>query len=44
MGGFAVVTLPDYFESLNRDLRYRLTVIGQSSQAIVAEEVRGLLS
>jgi hypothetical protein len=33
--------LPDYFEALNRDLRYQLTVIGQFAQAIVTEEVRG---
>jgi hypothetical protein len=39
--GFAVVTLPDYFEALNRDFRYQLTVIGQFAQAIVAEEING---
>ncbi|MCA1568134.1 MAG: collagen-like protein [Acidobacteria bacterium] len=39
--GFAVVTLPDYFEALNRDFRYQLTVIGQFAQAVVAEEVKG---
>ena len=38
--GLAVVELPDYFESLNRDFRYQLTVIGQFAQAIVAEEVK----
>jgi hypothetical protein len=38
--GLAVVELPDYFESLNRDFRYQLTVIGQLAQAIVAEEVK----
>ena len=37
--GNAVVDLPDYFEALNRDFRYQLTVIGQFAQAIVAEEV-----
>jgi len=37
--GLAVVTLPDYFEVLNRDFRYQLTVIGQFSQAIVAKEI-----
>jgi hypothetical protein len=26
--GLAVVELPDYFESLNRDFRYQLTVAG----------------
>jgi hypothetical protein len=37
--GLAVVELPDYFESLNRDFRYQLTIIGQFAQAIVAQEV-----
>ncbi len=39
--GFATVVLPDYFEALNRDYRYQLTVIGQFAQAIVADEVQG---
>jgi hypothetical protein len=39
--GLAVVELPDYFEALNRDFRYQLTVIGQFAQAIVAEKVKG---
>jgi len=37
--GNATVTLPDWFESLNRDFRYQLTVIGQFAQAIVAQKV-----
>jgi hypothetical protein len=37
--GQAVVELPDWFESLNRDFRYQLTVIGQFAQAIVAEKI-----
>lgn len=37
--GEAVVTLPDYFQALNRDFRYQLTPIGQFAQAIVAKEV-----
>jgi len=37
--GFAVVTLPAYFESLNRDFRYQLTPIGTLAQAIIAREV-----
>lgn len=37
--GDATVTLPDWFEALNRDYRYQLTVIGQFAQAIVAEEI-----
>ena len=38
--GRAVVELPDYFESLNRDFSFQLTVVGQFAQAIVAEEVK----
>ena len=38
--GEATVVLPNYFEALNRDYRYQLTVIGQFAQAIVAEEVK----
>ncbi len=37
--GFATVTLPDWFEALNKDFRYQLTVIGQFAQAIVASEI-----
>ncbi len=37
--GRAVVELPSYFESLNRDFRYQLTVIGRFAQAIVEEEI-----
>ncbi len=37
--GFATVELPDWFEALNGDFRYQLTVIGSFAQAIVAEEV-----
>ncbi|HKQ75089.1 MAG TPA: hypothetical protein VJ810_15440 [Blastocatellia bacterium] len=37
--GEATVTLPDYFEALNRDFRYQLTVIGQFAQAIVASKI-----
>ncbi len=39
--GLATVTLPDWFETLNRDFRYQLTVIGQFAQAIVASEISG---
>ena len=38
--GRATVALPNYFESLNRDFRYQLTVVGVFAQAIVAEEIR----
>ncbi len=37
--GEATVTLPDYFQALNGDFRYQLTVIGQFAQAIVAREI-----
>ena len=37
--GSAVIQLPEWFETLNRDFRYQLTVIGQFSQAIVASKV-----
>ena len=37
--GYAEVKLPDYFDSLNTDFRYQLTVIGTFAQAIVAEEI-----
>ena len=39
--GTAEVALPDWFESLNRDFRYQLTVLGQFAQAIVAREISG---
>ena len=39
--GLATVTLPDYFEALNADFRYQLTVIGQFAQAIVARKIAG---
>jgi hypothetical protein len=37
--GVAVVVMPDYFEALNRDFRYQLTVIGEFAQAIVGKEM-----
>lgn len=37
--GIAVVKMPAYFEALNQDFRYQLTVIGTFAQAIVAEEM-----
>ncbi len=39
--GEAVVEMPDYFEALNRDFRYQLTVIGSFAQAMVAEKIKG---
>jgi len=38
--GEATVNLPAYFEALNRDFRYQLTVIGQFAQAIVSSEIK----
>lgn len=37
--GNARVRLPDYFETLNGDFRYQLTVIGQFAQVMVSEEI-----
>ena len=34
-----MVQLPEWFETLNRDFRYQLTVIGQFAQAAVASKV-----
>jgi hypothetical protein len=37
--GNAVVKLPDWFQALNTDFRYQLTVIGKFAQAIVSKEI-----
>jgi hypothetical protein len=37
--GEATVHLPDWFEVLNTDFRYQLTVIGQFAQAIVGRKI-----
>lgn len=37
--GKAIVTLPDYFEAINTDFRYQLTVIGSFSQAIISKKI-----
>ncbi|MEQ8561352.1 MAG: hypothetical protein RID18_07570, partial [Cytophagales bacterium] len=37
--GEAVIQLPDYFGTLNKDFRYQLTPIGQFAQLIVLQEV-----
>jgi hypothetical protein len=39
--GLSEITLPDYFEALNKDFRYQLTVIGDFAQAIIAKKVAG---
>lgn len=38
--GNATVRLPSWFEALNSDFRYQLTVIGQFAQAIVSRKVQ----
>ena len=37
--GHATVALPDYFEALNGDFRYQLTVIGEPALAAVEHEI-----
>ena len=37
--GLATIILPNYFQALNRDFRYQLTVLGQFAQAIVLSEI-----
>lgn len=40
--GYVTVTLPDYFQALNKDYRYQLTVVGGTfAQAIVSKKVEG---
>jgi len=39
--GLAVVELPSYFDALNIDFRYQLTVIGEFAQAIIKDEISG---
>lgn len=39
--GSATVPLPNYFDALNRDFRYQLTVLGQFAQAIVSRKIAG---
>lgn len=38
--GRATVELPAYFEALNSDFRYQLTVLGQFAQAVIVEKIR----
>lgn len=37
--GYATVELPEWFDTLNRDFRYQLTVIGEFAQVIVSKKV-----
>ena len=39
--GDATVQVPVWFEALNGDFRYQLTVIGQFAEAIVSNEIQG---
>jgi hypothetical protein len=39
--GFTTVELPNYFEALNMEFRYQLTVIGLFAQAIIAKKING---
>jgi hypothetical protein len=39
--GFATITLPSYFEALNIDFKYQLTIVGKEfAQALVYEKIR----
>jgi hypothetical protein len=38
--GYAVVQLPRYFEAINRDFRYQLTVVDSSDDFVLAKVVR----
>ncbi len=38
--GYATITMPDWFEALNQDFRYQLTVIGDFAQAIIAQKIQ----
>lgn len=40
--GFATVIMPTYFDALNKDFRYQLTVMGTFAQAIISEEINGM--
>jgi hypothetical protein len=37
--GYATVELPDYFETINKDFRYQLTVMGTFAQAIIKQKI-----
>ncbi len=38
--GYATVNLPGWFEALNKDFRYQLTVIGTFAQAIISRKIQ----
>ncbi|MCI4669516.1 MAG: hypothetical protein MRZ79_15385 [Bacteroidia bacterium] len=39
--GEGVVSMPDYFEALNKDFNYQLTCIGGYAQVYIAEKING---
>jgi trimeric autotransporter adhesin len=41
--GVAAVQLPDWFETVNGDFRYQLTVLGQFAQAIISQKIENHL-
>ena len=38
--GYAIITMPAWFEVLNKEFRYQLTVIGDFAQAIISQEIQ----
>jgi len=38
--GYATVTMPEWFEALNKEFRYQLTVIGDFAQAIISQKIQ----
>ena len=38
--GYSTVTLPNWFEAINKDFRYQLTVIGDFAQPIVSQKIQ----
>ena len=40
--GEAIITMPDYFQALNKDFRYQLTAMGKPSPGVyIADEING---
>lgn len=39
--GDATVSMPEWFDALNKGFRYQLTVIGEFAQAIISNEIEG---
>jgi hypothetical protein len=38
--GEATVSLPEWFEAVNKDIRYQLTIVGTFAQAIISEKIK----